>query len=90
MSIELKDLLKPGEQPTSGPNDFDRVDVKNWAHNFLIFLAPLAVMYLGSVIGFIQTEGFSLKVFIPNSFLQGGMILYILNTALDFFRKYIN
>lgn len=82
------DFLKGGLPPTSGSNSFNRVDAQNWVHNFILFLSPLAIMYLVSVIAAFQSNSVALSNFVPNELLRGGMILYVLNAALDFFRKY--
>ena len=62
-----------------------------WVHNMLVFLAPLGVIYCGSVVMALQVEGhvFSLKDFIPTSFTIGAMVLYIMNTLYDLSRKLV-
>lgn len=60
-----------------------------WFRNLLVFIAPVIVMYLTTIVGVISTDGhvFSLKDFIPTTFAQGGIVLWFLNTALDYLRK---
>lgn len=64
-------------------------DQSKWLHNLLVFLAPLGVLYLTTVIGVISQEShvFSWQDLIPTTFAQGGMVLWILNTLLDYLRK---
>lgn len=58
---------------------------KQWIHNSIVFLAPLAVIYFTKVSASLE-DGFSLSDFIPDPSIVG---LYLANVALDFFRKYI-
>jgi len=61
-------------------------DLKKWLTNMLVFLAPVVVIYLTSVLGNVQT-GFSWSAFALNPATQGALVLYVLNAALDFFKK---
>lgn len=60
-----------------------------WFHNFLVFLAPLGILYLTTIIGTISQDNhaFSIQDFIPNTFAQGGLVLWVLNSILDYLRK---
>ncbi len=60
-----------------------------WLHNIVVFLAPLGILYLTTIVGVISANpnGFEAKDLIPNTFAQGGLILWILNSALDYLRK---
>ena len=60
-----------------------------WLRNLLVFLAPLGILYLTTVAGVISAnpKGFEVNDLIPNTFAQGGLILWILNAALDYLRK---
>ena len=64
-------------------------DQNKWFHNIVVFLAPLGVLYLTTITGVISQENhsFSFNDLIPNSYAQGGMILWTLNSALDYLRK---
>lgn len=64
-------------------------DAQKIARNGLIFLAPLALIYLGFVTAEIKTDGFQFTDFIPTVPVIGAMILYILNIATDFFNKLV-
>lgn len=61
-------------------------DVQKWMKNLFVFLAPLAVIYLTNVIGNIN-GGFALQMFRVDAITQGALVLYVLNGALDFFKK---
>jgi hypothetical protein len=61
-------------------------DVSKWLKNTLIFIAPVALIYLGSVS--LQLEdGLQATDFAINSAVAGAMTLYVVNVLLDFFRK---
>lgn len=62
-------------------------DYKKWLTNAGIFIAPVAVIYLGSVVNAIGDGGFQWTDFSVNTIVAGSMILYVVNTILDFFRK---
>lgn len=65
------------------------LDWKKIGHNALVFLAPLAILYLGFVTSGLQ-NGFSFEAFIPSNAIIGACALYILNVVMDFFRKYMS
>lgn len=65
---------------------FNSADFSAWLNNSLVFLAPLAVVYFGFVQANLQ-DGFSFSDFAPNDAVVGAFVLYIVNTATDFFRK---
>jgi len=60
-----------------------------WIKNLLVFLAPVGILYLTTITGVISQSGheFTVRDFIPNTFAQGGIILWFLNAALDYLRK---
>lgn len=60
-----------------------------WISNLKKFLIPVAILYLTTVVGTVSQDhhSFVVKDLIPNSFAQGGIVLYVLNTALDYLRK---
>ena len=55
----------------------------------ITFLAPLGIVYIVALIGVINANGGAVKVedLIPTPFTYGAMLLYILNSALDYLRK---
>ena len=67
----------------------NKVQQHKWFNNLLVFLAPVGVIYLTTVIGAIQSDGhvFTAKDLIPTTFAQGGIVLWFLNSALDYLRK---
>lgn len=60
-----------------------------WAKNLLVFLSPVIALYLTTIVGVISQSGhaFNFTDFIPNTFAQGGIVLWFLNAALDYLRK---
>ena len=62
---------------------------KQWFRNLLVFFAPVGIIYLVALTGILQLEGhaFSLTDFIPSEFTFGAIVLYILNSILDYLRK---
>lgn len=80
-------LAKP---KTSEKFDLNRTDKRKWLHNARKFLAPLALLYLGSVIAVISQPGHvvSLNDFVPTTMVVGAMVLYLLNTLFDLFTKW--
>lgn len=60
-----------------------------FAHNVLVFLAPLGILYLSTIIGTVSQpfHNFSFMDFVPGQVAQGGLILYVLNAIMDFLRK---
>jgi len=64
------------------------LDWNKWTNNTLTFLSPLATLYLLSVVANVQSDGFQVADFAPSEVVIGAMMLYVLNTALDFFKKF--
>lgn len=62
---------------------------KKWAHNLLVFLAPVGIIYVGQIVSLFSIENHVLALtdFIPNSFTQGAIVLYLGNSTLDYLRK---
>ena len=63
---------------------------KDWFHNTRLFIAPVLIMYITGVIGVVGAEGhvLSLNDLIPSTFTRGWMALYVLNSILDWARKW--
>jgi len=61
-------------------------DIQKWGRNTLMFLAPVAIIYLGVVVTRLN-DGVSLSDFALNPELQGMIALYVVNVAYDFFKK---
>lgn len=58
--------------------ELNRADVEKWVKNALIFAGPLLIVVIPSIIGQI-----------PSDWKYAAITIYILNTILDFIRKYI-
>lgn len=72
---------------TTPAGQLGTVGLKKWVTNLLKFSAPLALIYLGYVYLQIQGNGFQVTDFVPDQAVIGALMLWILNAALDFFRK---
>lgn len=66
------------------------IDWRDWFHNAKLFLAPVIIMYLTGVTGILMTDGhvFSIEDLYITKFMQGGIVLYLLNSTLDWVRKW--
>lgn len=67
----------------------DAPSQSKWFDNLLVFLRPVVVLYVGTVIGIITLHNGAINLtdFIPTTFTMGGIVLYLLNAILDYFRK---
>lgn len=65
----------------------NKTDQSKFVNNLLVFLAPLGILYLTTVVGAVSQAPLGFQDFIPNEVALGGMILWVLNTALDYLRK---
>lgn len=65
------------------------VDTNKFLNNLMVFLAPVGILYLTTVIGIISIPNhlISIKDLIPTQIALGGMILYVLNFCLDYLKK---
>lgn len=61
-------------------------DVQRFSVNALIFLGPVALIYLPFVASNLA-DGLQWADFAPNAMVLGAMVLYLVNTLMDFFRK---
>ncbi len=73
---------------TSTQFSLNKADFVQWGKNLLIFLVPVALIYVLSVIASVNTSFVSFASFIPNHVTVGAMTLYILNAVVDLLRKY--
>lgn len=74
---------------TSQPLSISKPEIVKVSKNALVFLAPLASLYLAYVTQNIQTAGFSWSDFTPNQMIIGALVLYLLNAVMDFMRKFV-
>jgi hypothetical protein len=64
--------------------------MKKWGKNLLIFLAPVALIYILATTALITGANgvVTLSDFVPNSVTIGAMTLYVLNAVTDLLRKF--
>lgn len=67
----------------------NKTDQNKWFKNIVVFLAPVGILYISTIIGVISQDNHSVSVndFIPTQVATGGIILWFLNAALDYLRK---
>lgn len=65
-----------------------KVDWNKWRRNSALFLAPLGVIYVAFVTTNVNTEGIAWSDFVPNNAVLTALALYVLNTIMDFLRKF--
>mgnify|MGYP003353343703 CR=1 FL=1 len=66
------------------------LDYTKWVNNSLVFLAPLAILYLLNVQSLVAINGFQTSDFVLDDKMVGAFTLYVVNVLLDFFKKYKN
>lgn len=64
----------------------NREEAKRWISNTLVFLAPVLLIYFGSVAPLLQ-DGLNVSDFAITPMVGGAMALYIINVAMDFLKK---
>lgn len=69
--------------------DLIKQDIKSLAKVALLFLVPVAIIYVGYVSGNIESTGFSWDDFFPNLFIQGVIVSYILAEVLALLKKFV-
>ena len=69
-------------------NRFKILNWEKWVNNSLVFLAPLMIMYLLNVQALVTKDGFQTTDLALDDKMVGAMMLYLINIALDFFKKY--
>jgi hypothetical protein len=65
-----------------------KLDWNKWMNNTIVFFTPLALLYLTYVQVAITKDGFQTSDLYPTTEVIGGGMLYLINVALDFFKKY--
>jgi hypothetical protein len=66
----------------------NRADVESWFKTALVFLAPVALIYTS----FVQqnmVDGFEWEDFVPNLFVQGSMVGYVLAEITALIKKFV-
>lgn len=66
-----------------------RSDIKKWLENQVLFLAPVAIIYIGFVIGNVQDGGFQVNDFALTNSIITAMVLYALSATLDLLKKFV-
>ena len=62
-------------------------DIQKWLHNMLVFISPLALIYLAAVADALDKSGFNWGIFALTPMTQGAIALYVLNSLTDLFTK---
>ena len=71
------------------PNfDLLKEDMKSWGKTALLFLAPVAILYITFVLTNCE-DGFTWSDFIPSIFVQGAIVVYFLNEFLALIKKFV-
>lgn len=63
-------------------------DVESWAKVAGLFLLPVVLIYLAFVQGQME-DGFAWSDFIPNQFVQGAMVAYLINEIVALIKKWV-
>lgn len=66
----------------------NKADIQRWLKNLLVFLAPLAIMYLLQLSGSLQNGVLTWESLIPTTTTLGAIQLYVVNGLLDLLRKF--
>ena len=69
---------------------FNIEDYQAWVKNALWFTAPVILIYLVSVSLLVTEPGHIMKLvdFVPSEATKTAIVVWILNRAIDFFRRY--
>jgi len=75
----------------SQPYSLNKADISKWLYNLLVFLAPVALIYITAVLAIIQIPGHlvSFQDFAPSGVTLGAIALYIVNGIYDLLRKFV-
>ena len=74
----------------SKSGEMNKADWNKWVHNLLVFLAPLGIIYLTSLLGVLNTPDHRLVIedLYPTQMVIGAIALYLVNAMLDLLRKF--
>jgi len=75
----------------SAPCSLNRADVDKWTKNMIVFIAPVALVYLAQITGTISQADniIELSDFVPSQVTLGAMILYVINSVTDIIKKFL-
>jgi len=68
--------------------ELTRTDRSKWIVNLVVFIAPVAILYLTQVQAGV-VDGVTAGDFIPSQFTFGAMTLYVINTLIDLLKKFM-
>lgn len=66
----------------------NKEDIKSWATTAALFLAPVLLIYI-TYVEKQMDDGFEWNDFVPNLFVQGSMVGYILAEVTALVKKFI-
>ena len=64
-------------------------DTQKIVKNSVVFASPVVLIYLGFVLNAVQKDGFQLNDLVPSSEAVTVIVLWIINTLIDTFKKLI-
>lgn len=69
---------------------FNIEDYQSWVKNALWFTAPVILIYLVSVLTLITQPEHTMRLvdFVPSEATKTAVVVWLLNRAVDFFRRY--
>ena len=76
------------EAKVSPVGKVNKADLVRWSQNLILYLIPLALLYVAQLNGGIQDGILSGSDFTPTLVTLGGMQLYVLNSLTDLLRKF--
>lgn len=62
-------------------------DTQKIVKNAVVFASPVALIYLGFVLNAVQKDGFQVNDLVPSSEAVTVIVLWIINTLIDTFKK---
>lgn len=75
---------------TGEPNSLIKQDWKRWIRNTILFIIPVAILYLTYIASLLNDKDhiFQLRELLPNQMVWGGLVVYILSTLQDLYLKW--
>lgn len=65
----------------------NKEEIAKVAKNALIFISPVVLIYLGFALVAVNKDGFQVSDFVPTAEAMTAMVLWVINTLIDIFRK---
>ena len=66
----------------------NREETQKVIKNSVVFASPVVLIYLGFVLSAVQKDGFQLNDLVPTSEAVTVIVLWIINTLIDAFKKF--